>query len=150
MKEVEVWKHQAGWGSIGITSGIIFGPACILALNFAQDPSVYTSISGILRSIGVELVVSIVLGWLVGSISAWIFYESASNKTPTIFRNSASGIARRTFIIIFILASIYYLVSGTDENVYPLVFWITGALGLFVSGPIGSVFARNLLRNTGY
>jgi len=149
MKELEVWEHQAGWGFVGITSGIIFGPLCILVLHFAQDPSIYQSWSSAFNAIWLELVVTIFTGWLVGNITAWTIYNSIDQKNPEIYRKSASGIAKLSFIIIFLIASIYYFLSGPDERAYPIIFWLTGALGLLMSGRIGSIIASRLLKGAG-
>lgn len=146
MKELYVWEHQAGWGFIGITSGIIFSPVCVLTLHFAQDPSIYSSLAGAWRALWLELIVAVFLGWLIGVTSAWIVYDATSQKSPATFRRGASGIARLSFIIIFMAASFYYFLTGSDQSAYPSVFWLTGLLGFFVSGRVGSTIASLLLQ----
>lgn len=146
IKELNVWEHQAGWGFIGITSGIIFSPVCVLTLHFAQDPSIYSSWSGAWRALWLELTVAIFLGWLIGVTSAWIVYNATNQKSPVTFRRGASGIARLAFIIIFMVASLYYFLTGSDKSAYPAVFWLTGVLGFFVSSRIGATIAFLLLK----
>lgn len=145
MKELNVWEHQAGWGFIGITSGIIFSPVCVLTLHFAQDPSIYSSLAGAWRALWLELIVAVFLGWLIGVTSAWIVYNATSQKSPATFRRGASAIARLAFIIIFMVASLYYFLTGSDKTAYPAVFWLTGVLGFFASSRIGTAIAFLLL-----
>lgn len=150
MKELEVWKHQAGWGFVGITSGLIFGPLYVLAIHVAYDPSIYRSWSSAWHAIWLELVIAIIVGWFVGNLSAWMVYNSTSQKSLEIYRRSAGTIAKLAFIIIFLIASAYYFLLGPDQKAYPLVFWATGMVGLLISSAIGSAIASRLLQRAGY
>ncbi|MDY7077314.1 MAG: hypothetical protein SXV54_10360 [Chloroflexota bacterium] len=145
-REIEVYEHQAGWGFIGITSGVFSGIVLVLALNLAQDPGQFLVWPKVLVTVGIELLVAIVLGWFFGLISAFAAYQ-AFEKTPEIYKAAAGNIFRTAVAILFVIASIYYwLTSRGQVNALPWIYWATGILVWLFSKKMGEILAMSLLR----
>jgi hypothetical protein len=145
-KEIEIYEHQAGWGFIGITSGAFSGIVFVVALNLAQDPGQFLIWPQVLVTVGVELLVAMVLGWVFGLMSAFGFYQGTADKTPASYETAAGGISRSAVALLFIVASIYYwLTSRGQVNALPWIYWATGILVWLLSKKIGEVLATSLL-----
>jgi hypothetical protein len=146
-REIEVYEHQAGWGFIGITSGVFSGIVLIVALNLAQDPGQFLIWPKVLVTVGIELLVAIILGWFFGLMLAFGFYQGITDKTPESYKAAAGNIFRSAIAILFIFASIYYwLTSRGQVNALPWIYWATGILVWLFSKKMGEILAMSLLR----
>jgi len=146
-KEIEIYEHQAGWGFVGITSGVFSGIVFVVALNLAQDPGQFLIWPQVLVTVGVELLVAMVLGWVFGLMSAFGFYQGATDRTPASYKTAAGGISRSAVALLFIVASIYYwLTSRGQANALPWVYWATGIFVWLLSKKMGEILATSLLQ----
>lgn len=143
-KELYVWEHKAGYGFIGISSGLVYAAVLASFFRLIYDANFLETLATTWKSFAIELVVAVILGWLIGNIWSFMIWSNTRQKTKEMYFKRASPISRAIFIYLFIIGDLYFRFSY-PANRSIAAYLIVAIVGLMFSGNIGRFFANRVV-----
>ena len=144
MKAHDAWEHQAGWGFVGITSGLVYGIFLLIFFHFIRDTTLLANLIFKWKGIVIESMIIVLVGWLVGVVWAYLIWNQTKEKTKEIYLSRSMLISRAIFIYMFVIIDVYFRFAY-PPNTYIITYIAVAILGLVLSGKIGYVIAGLLI-----
>jgi tetratricopeptide (TPR) repeat protein len=143
-KESYVWEHMAGYGFIGISSGLVYATVLVPFFRLIYDANFLKTLVTMWKSFAIELIVAVILGWLIGNIWSFITWSNTRQKTKEMYFKQASPISRAIFICLFIIGDLYFRFSYPANQSFT-AYLIMAIVGLMFSGNVGRFFANRVV-----